>query len=320
MAGEKPASPSNLKLFLAFLVCSLLNIFLNFYNKWVLTADPDYTPPIDRVQHAVVAAHAELYTTLDLHSLSSKPAPTGAGFQFPIFYTMFHMWTSVGGSFVLMLIKKPETGMPNLKQLWEYRIGIAGLAICTVVNLACNNASLTLVSLFLNLTIKAASPLVGMIASNIVLKRTYSIPMIVSVVVLALSAALSVPYGDGTSTMIGILLALIATVAASTKPVVGELLMSELSKLPKLTPVVLVRCCACMPYPCMRPSAPMTATPARDPACWDHRNPTRSGTATQVFYDTFFAALIMTTLWLSIRSERVGSGQLGGQTGWAVGS
>jgi len=265
MADEKPAAPSTLKIFLAFLACSSLNIFLNFYNKWVLTADPDYTPPSHEKHSAVALLQTQLYTEVDLHALSDKAPATGAGFQFPIFYTMFHMWTSVIGSLVLMLIKRPETGMPSFKQLWEYKVGIAGLATCTVINLACNNASLTLVSLFLNLIIKAAGPLVGMIASNIVLKRTYSKAMVASVVVLAMSAALSVPYGEGSSTMIGILLALIATVASSTKPVVGELLMSEFSKLPKLTPVVLV------------------------------------------FYDTFFAALIMMTLWLAIRSERVGS-------------
>ena len=89
----------------SFIIFGGLNLFLNFFNKWALS-------------------------------------PNGGDFHFAFFYSMFHMIMSAAGSFVLMLIKPPSSGLPSVAQFLEYKWELAALALCTSVNIGCNNASL----------------------------------------------------------------------------------------------------------------------------------------------------------------------------------
>ena len=98
---------------LAFFVYAVLNLFLNFFNKWAL-------------------------------------APSGAGFSLPVFYSTWHMLMSIVGSYVLMLIRKPATGMVSFEQFKGYKWESLTLSVCTTVNISCNNASLMLIGLFVN--------------------------------------------------------------------------------------------------------------------------------------------------------------------------
>ena len=97
----------------AFFVYAVLNLFLNFFNKWAL-------------------------------------APSGAGFSLPVFYSTWHMLMSIVGSYVLMLIRKPATGMVSFEQFKGYKWESLTLSVCTTVNISCNNASLMLIGLFVN--------------------------------------------------------------------------------------------------------------------------------------------------------------------------
>ena len=69
---------------LALSLYAVLNLFLNFFNKWALGS-------------------------------------SGAGFSFPVFYSMFHMLMSLVGSLVLMKVRPPPTGMPSLQQFGVYK-------------------------------------------------------------------------------------------------------------------------------------------------------------------------------------------------------
>lgn len=191
-----------LQIGLAFLFYSSLNLFLNFFNKWALSRD-------------------------------------GLGFTFPVFYSMFHMLMSVIGSWVLLKIKTPETGMPSWEQFQMYKWEALALSICSAVNIACNNASLMLIGLFVNQVVKALAPLISMCCSFLILKRRYDKTIIATVIIIAISAGFSVPFKDPSFEYVGLALVVVATLASATKPVVGELIMTGSEK-PKLPPASLV--------------------------------------------------------------------------------
>ena len=165
---EAPAEPKLWKIAIAFSIYGTLNLFLNFFNKWAM-------------------------------------APSGAGFGLPVFYSTWHMLMSIIGSLVLMLIKKPESGMVSFAQLKMYKWETLTLAVCTTVNISCNNASLMLLGLFVNQVIKALSPMIVMGMSYFVLKRRYGPMIIVSVIFIAIGAMLAGVFGlfalvDGAAT------------------------------------------------------------------------------------------------------------------------
>lgn len=199
-----------MKVVVAFVIFGSLNLFLNFFNKWALN-------------------------------------PRGAGFHFAFFYSMFHMAMSALGSLVLMLIRPPKTGLPTWSQFLEYKYELGALALCTSVNIGCNNASLIIIGLFINQIIKALSPFIVMLISVFILGRTYSTKLIVSVVVIAAAAMCAVPFSDPSCSVLGIALVGAATLASSTKPVVGELLMKDSAK-PALEPSLLVFYDSCISF------------------------------------------------------------------------
>ena len=205
-----PSDPALWKIVLAFLIYGTLNLFLNFFNKWAM-------------------------------------APSGAGFSLPVFYSTWHMLMSILGSLVLMLWKKPASGIVSLAQFKEYKWETLTLAVCTTVNISCNNASLMLLGLFVNQIIKALSPMIVMAMSYFVLRRRYGATLIISVVFIAIGAMMAVPFKDPSVTVLGIVLVGTATLASSLKPVVGELLMTSSDK-PKLDPAALVFYDSCFSF------------------------------------------------------------------------
>ena len=208
--ADASAEPKLWVVGLSFLIYGTLNLFLNFFNKWAM-------------------------------------APSGAGFGLPVFYSTWHMLMSILGSLVLMLWKKPESGIVSLAQFKEYKWETLTLAVCTTVNISCNNASLMLIGLFVNQIIKALSPMIVMAMSYFVLKRRYGAKLITSVIFIAIGAVMAVPFKDPSVTVLGIVLVGLATMASSLKPVVGELLMTSSDK-PKLAPAALVFYDSCFSF------------------------------------------------------------------------
>jgi drug/metabolite transporter (DMT)-like permease len=208
--GEPPAEPKSWHIVLSFTIYGGLNLFLNFFNKWAMS-------------------------------------PSGAGFSLPVFYSTWHMLMSIVGSLVLMLLRKPDSGMVSFKQLGMYKWEVFTLAICTTINISCNNASLMLIGLFVNQIIKALSPMIVMAMSYFVLQRRYGWKIIVSVICIAIGAMMAVPFKDPSVTVLGVVLVSVATFASSLKPVVGELLMTASDK-PKLAPAALVFYDSCFSF------------------------------------------------------------------------
>jgi len=209
-ASEPPAEPKMWTIVIAFVIYGSLNLFLNFFNKWAM-------------------------------------APSGAGFSLPVFYSTWHMLMSIFGSLVLMLLKKPASGMVSFAQFKLYKWETLTLAVCTTVNISCNNASLMLLGLFVNQVIKALSPMIVMGMSYFVLQRRYGPKIIASVIFIAIGAMMAVPFKDPSVTVLGIVLVGTATIASSLKPVVGELLMTASDK-PKLDPAALVFYDSCFSF------------------------------------------------------------------------
>jgi len=208
--GSEEAEGAAWQIGLAFVIYATLNLFLNFFNKWALS-------------------------------------PSGAGFSLPVFYSTWHMLMSILGSYVLMLIRRPATGMVSFEQFKGYKWESLTLAVCTTVNISCNNASLMLIGLFVNQVIKALSPLIVMCMSYFLLSRRYGPKLIVSVIFIAIGAVAAVPFKDPSVTVVGVVLVSVATMASSLKPVVGELLMTASQK-PKLAPAALVFYDSCFSF------------------------------------------------------------------------
>ena len=100
----------------------------------------------------------------------------------PIFYSTWHMVaSSIGCAIILRLRGLPPPSLEELKSCWK---AVLPLALCTSVNIACNNASLALVSLFVNQVIKGTTPLITVPASMVLEKKRYPWYVIASVVVL----------------------------------------------------------------------------------------------------------------------------------------
>ena len=180
-----------------------LNAFMNYFNNWVLS-----------------------------------PEPKGLGFSMPIFYSTWHMVaSSIGCAIILRLRGLPPPSLEELKSCWK---GVLPLALCTSVNIACNNASLALVSLFVNQVIKGTTPLITVPASMVLEKKRYPWYVIASVVVLVGGAVLSLDWsggGDTPNQLLGIMLIVIAAFATAIKPVCAAVMMSGESK---MSPVRLV--------------------------------------------------------------------------------
>lgn len=186
---------------LGFTLYGFFNLFLNYFNKWALSKGgfPD--------------------------------------FEYPVFYSMFHMIASVGGSLVLMCIQGIEK--PSVEQFMMYKWGLIALALCSTVNICANNGSLVIIGLFVNQIIKATAPLPTMLMSCIAEKKSYSWQVVTATLVLVLGAIMAVPRSDPSVTTLGIVLVFVATAASSIKPVFGAVLMTG-GSLPKLKPAVLV--------------------------------------------------------------------------------
>lgn len=134
----------------AFCVFAIGNIGLNYFNSWV--------------QHP---------------SEDGYPGHGKAGFQYPFFYTMWHMLASALAALVMQLTcQKPKTGSPypTLQQLWDYKYQLIPISTLTVLNNGCNNLSLGLVALFINQVIKACGPAPTALFEFIFMGKTCAAP------------------------------------------------------------------------------------------------------------------------------------------------
>ena len=175
------------------------------------------------------------------------------GFHFTWFYTMFHMLVSAIAAFLLQwLVTKPAMGGPTFQQAWEYRLLIIPMGLCSYLMNGLNNASLALVTLFLNQAIKVTLPFFTMSFSFLFANKTYSALMIFVVFGLCVGSVLSVWHkmsGEGgSSSIMGVVMCIIGMMAGAIKGVLVMILCAGVGPMadkPKLEPtVVLVYDCS----------------------------------------------------------------------------
>ena len=179
----------------------------------------------------------------EYNSFVLKRPPALPGFDFPVFYTMFHMIASVLGVSLIMCIKPPETGWPSVQQFWQYRYALFLNSACSTLNIALNNVSLTLISLFLNQVIKATGPAPTMLFSVLFQGKKYGWPMIISCALIIAGTIIAVPMQSTpgqTTQLSGVIFVITSTLAASLKGVVMAIVMKGTDERPKLSPTAVL--------------------------------------------------------------------------------
>jgi len=204
-----------------------LNIGLNFYNAWLLKPSK---------QSVLVGDHLVTQTV-------EGPVGGQPDFTFPVFYTMWHMFASVLGASVIMLtVAKPKSGFPSFSQFMKYKWALVAIATCTSLSIGLNNASLTLISLFLNQVIRSTGPVPTMVFSAGLEGKTYGWGTILSCCAIIGSTILAIPFSghDQQTSVSGVIILLIAVLASSLKPVVMAMVMKGTPERPKLEPTVVL--------------------------------------------------------------------------------
>jgi len=181
-----------------------LNFALNFFNKWAFTKEED----------------------------------GGAGFSFPIFYTMWNTFASFLGANLLMVLV-PANRTISWKQFVDNKFALLVFGVVFSSNIVTNNASLVHISLSVNQVIKCLVPIPAIFFSYFIEKKTYSYPVLVSAGVLTFGACMSIPYDSPKVTLLGSVLALWSTCMSGLRPVLTALLLKN-SKESGLTPVPLL--------------------------------------------------------------------------------
>ena len=182
----------------------VLNFALNFFNKWAFTSVED----------------------------------GGAGFGFPIFYTMWNTFASFFGANLLMVLV-PANRTISWKQFIDNKWALLVFGVVFSSNIVTNNASLVYISLSVNQVIKCLVPIPAIIFSYFIEKKTYSYPVLGAALVLTVGACMSIPYDSPKVTPIGSFLALWSTAMSGLRPVLTALLLKN-SKESGLTPVPLL--------------------------------------------------------------------------------
>jgi len=213
--SSKPVEGNVMLALLSFLAFAVGNITLNYFNSWVLHDAPEEPYAINS-------------TTNGTHQY---PGHGKAAFNFPFFYTMWHMLaTSLAGLVLQLTCAKPPDGMlPSLGQLWTYKYQLFPIGALTVLNNGFNNMSLGIVALFVNQSIKACGPAPTALFEYIFARKVYTFPvyLVVSVIVAGSVIANYDSIMAGGSTQVrGVIFIVISMLAASLRPVLQKLLIS----------------------------------------------------------------------------------------------
>ena len=212
--GDGPKEPVSFTTqVLAFCAFAIGNVGLNYFNSWALR-------------------QAEV------------PGLGKGDFNFPFFYTMFHMVASAIACALLLNCcgAAKEGAAPSFALLWEYKWQILPISICTVLGTALNNWSLTLVALFVNQVIKSCVPAVTCAFEFVWLRKIVSWKIYLLVLCICGGSVLTqVDNFDGaSSTIVGIVVCAIAICAASARGVLQKAITSGTPGVEPLQPLVVL--------------------------------------------------------------------------------
>jgi len=162
----------------------------------------------------------------------------GAGFSFPVFYTLVTTFAALLGCIIILLIQGKAGGLSfaQFKQSWKE---IVAVSVLFIIGIWASDASLMYISVTLNQILKATTPFPTMIFAYLVEKKTFVWPMVVAVTLIVVGACMAVPFDSPDATPFGLTMAAIATVAAACCITLKGRLMAN-SKENGLTPLVLL--------------------------------------------------------------------------------
>jgi drug/metabolite transporter (DMT)-like permease len=164
-----------------------LNSGLNYFNKWALS-------------------------------------DSGAGFNFPALYTMFHAIGTVSAS-LLTLVIVPAWRTISIAQLRSRWMALMAISLAFATSLYANNASLHYLGLSENQVIKSCLTVPTMLLSMLIEGKRYSWQLGAVVVIMTVFACLTVPFDSPSSTPLGICLAFISLLCTSVKFALSGLVM-----------------------------------------------------------------------------------------------
>lgn len=186
-----------------WIACS---IWLVYFTKWALSATDDEKHP-------------------------------GAGFTFPVFYTLCTTTTiNLGCILIMTMQRKTIPSFEQFKLSWK---GILSVAALSIVSIWASDASLMYIGVTLNQLMKACTPLPTMALGYFIERKRFAWPMVVAVVLIVVGAGLAVPQSDDDSATYGIIMATISTLATAAAISLKARLMAN-SAVNGLTPLVLL--------------------------------------------------------------------------------
>jgi len=167
------------------------------------------------------------------------------GFHFAFFYTMFHALVSFLFSYCLSVcVVKPDLGPPSFEQLWKYKLAVVPMALCTTINNGLNNASLSMVSLFVNQSIKAILPAPVMLFSCLLAGSRFKAPRIATVLIICVGSVLASYYkismSHTTNSVLGVFVCTVSMLGGAFRPVIAMMFMKDSPTHPKLHPTVFL--------------------------------------------------------------------------------
>jgi len=151
-------------------------------------------------------------------------------FPFPLFYTFWHMVTQ-GIAMQIVFAWKPHWQRPSMAQFRAQWRMLLGMAVISVISVGGENSALTQVTLTVHESVKSAVPILTMVLAFLFEGRYYKVALILSVIGLAVCTGLvttgAIIHGRErhANTTTGVLLTVMASAAASARPVIFALLM-----------------------------------------------------------------------------------------------
>lgn len=151
-------------------------------------------------------------------------------FPYPFFYTMWHMVAEVA-AYTLLFVCKPSLRRPSMAQARAQWKMLLVVAVVALTDIGATNSALVVVSITLQETLKGLTPIITLCFAWLCEGRRYRAAIIASLVALAVfSVFISIGSTNTSSTtdaLSGVLLTLVASIAAALRPVVTAMLMVE---------------------------------------------------------------------------------------------
>lgn len=167
-----------------------------------------------------------------------KARPRGLGFDFPLAFTMTHMFFSLAGCSLVMLLRPSQRRLDPRMQLPKYWARLICLSFFYVLAIAANNMSLMNVGLSINQIIKSCAPLPVLVMAYLLQGKVVPKYKLAAVIFLVFGAVLAVPYGHPVATWSGVLLAVLSTLSVGVKAVLSSILLDKADE-SGLIPVVV---------------------------------------------------------------------------------